>query len=217
MMARVLALLALFHSAAAEASCVHVQNHAYGKECAAWPDGMYYKTSEMHDGKPIWQRGHGHVPEWGDMVRRPLPPAAPAPCRREILPGARPTGCSCHSCSATSARGAPPMLRLTAPACRRRTRCGSCTTRTTTTGGSRRTRSMGVRTQPLLASSSALHTVDALTQKQAAARRAPRTETAPTLRSRAAFSRARSACRTTTAKAAACVATPGIFVRSSRR
>ena len=91
MMARVLALLALFHSAAAEASCVHVQNHAYGKECAAWPDGMYYKTSEMHDGKPIWQRGHGHVPEWGDMVRRPLPPAAPAPCRREILPGARPT------------------------------------------------------------------------------------------------------------------------------
>ena len=63
----------------------------------------------------------------------------------------------------------------------------------------------------------ALHTVDALTQKQAAARRAPRMDTAPTLRSRAAILRARSACRTTTAKAAACVATPGIFVRSSRR
>jgi len=176
---------------------------------------MYYKTSEMHDGKPIWQRGHGHVPEWGDMVRRPLPPAAPAPRRRDScreLGLLQLSQLQLHICSR-----APPMLRLTAPACRRRTRCGSCTTRTTTTGGSRRTRSMGVRTQPLLASSSALHTVDALTQKQAAARRAPRMETAPTLRSRAAILRARSACRTTTAKAAACVATPGIFVRSSRR
>ena len=88
MMARVLALLALFHSAAAEASCVHVQNHAYGKECAAWADGMYYKTTEMQDGKPIWQRGHGHVPEWGDMVRRPLPArracAAPSRLLREL-------------------------------------------------------------------------------------------------------------------------------------
>jgi len=72
----------------------------------------------------------------------------------------------------------------------------------------------GARTAFALASSSALHTVDALTQKQAAARRAPRTETAPTLRSRAAFSRARSAYRTTTAKAAACAATPTSFARS---
>lgn len=148
--------------------------------------------------------------------------AAAPPARRACaVPSRDPAGssayCSSRSCSSTSARGAPPMLRLTAPACRRRTRCGSCTTRTTTTGGSRRTRSTGVRTQPLLASSSALHTVDALTQKQAAARRAPRMDTAPTLRSRAAILRARSACRTTTAKAAACVATPGIFVRSSRR
>ena len=106
MMARVLALLALFHSAAAEASCVHVQNHAYGKECAAWADGMYYKTTEMQDGKPIWQRGHGHVPEWGDMVRRPLPARRACAAPSRLQPGARPTAAVTAAPSGAAPRGA---------------------------------------------------------------------------------------------------------------